>query len=97
MSKFKTIKQLVHCNKRVYVYLSDDETRARFIADANAEGYTFKDGVKLSERATEDFYALNQDRTVNFINSFGRVAFQCAPQNIVRVNYKKYINGVEDY
>lgn len=98
MSKTKSIKELVNSNeKRVYVFLSDKETAARFIADAEAEGYKFEDGVKLSEREPEDFYALNRNNTVNFINFIGRVAFQCNAEHIVRVDYKKYISGDEDY
>lgn len=98
MSKSKTIAELVDSNqKRVYVYLADEETQARFIADAEAEGYTFGDGVKLSERECEEFYAINRNKTVNFINTIGRIAFQCNANNIVRVDYKKYISGNENY
>ncbi len=98
MSKTKSIKKLVNSNeKRVYVFLSDKETAARFIADAEAEGYKFADGVKLSERQPSDFYALNQNNTINFINYIGRIVFQCRAEHIIRVDYKKYISGNEDY
>lgn len=94
----RTIEQLVKENKkRVYVYLADKATRDRFIKDAEAEGYTFEDGVKISERGIDDFYAINKNHTVNFINGIGRIAFQCGAENIVRVDYKKYINGDDDY
>ncbi len=98
MSKVKTIHELVNSNKkRVYVFLADKETGKRFIADANAEGYTFEDGTKLIEREVNDLYALNRNKTVNFLNSIGRIAFQCNAEHIVRVDYKKYISGNEDY
>lgn len=94
----RTIKELVASNKkRVYVYLADKDTQSRFISDAEAEGCTYEDGVKISEREPDDFYALNKDGTVCFLNFVGRMAFQCNSDNIVRVDYKKYINGEEDY
>lgn len=98
MSKEKSIKELVNSNQeRAYVFLADKETETRFIADADAQGYTFEDGRKLSERESSNFYALNRNKTVNFLNSIGRIAFQCNAEHIVRVDYKKYISGNEDY
>lgn len=98
MSKVKNINELVNSNqKRVYVFLADKETERRFIADANAEGFTFEDGTKLSERASNSFYTLNRNQTVNFLNTIGRIAFQCNAEHIVKVDYKKYISGNEDY
>lgn len=98
MSKAKTIDGLVRrSGKRVYVYLSDKKIQERFISDADTEGYTFEDGTKLSERIISDFYALNRNNTVNFINFIGRIAFQSNAEHIIRVDYKKYINGNEDY
>lgn len=98
MSKVKSIKELVNSHqKRVYVFLSDKETEKRFIDDAETEGYTFEDGTKISEQKVNSFYALNRDKTVNFLNSIGRMAFQCNAEHIIRVDYQKYINGNEDY
>lgn len=97
MSKEKSIsKLLTNSKKRVYVFLADEETEAKFIADADAEGYTFEDGTLLSERASSNLYALNQNKTVNYLNSVGRIAFQCNSKHIVRVDYKKYVDGNED-
>lgn len=94
----RTIEQLVKENqKRVYVYLADKKTADRFIRDAEAEGYTFGDGVKISERNIDDFYAINRNHTVNFINGIGRMAFQCGAEYIVRIDYKKYVAGEDDY
>lgn len=98
MSKAKSIKELVSNNdKRVYVFLSDKETVARFVANAEAEGYKFEDGVNPSERQPSNFYALNRNNTINYINFIGRIAFQCNAGHIVRVDYKKYISGNEEY
>lgn len=98
MSKEKSISELVMNNqKRVYVFIADKETEAKFITDADTEGYVFEDGTMLSERASSNLYAINQNKTVNYLNSIGRIAFQCNSKHIVRVDYKKYIDGNEDY
>ena len=94
----RTIENLVNNNKkRVYVYLSDKDTQNRFIADAENEGYTYEDGVKISEREPDDFYAVNKNKTVCFLNFVGRMAFQCNADHAIRIDYKKYINGESDY
>lgn len=98
MSKRKSISELVtNSKKRVYVFLADKETEKRFIIDADAEGYVFEDGTKLLERAPNNLYALNCDKTVNFLNYIGRIAFQCNSKHIVKVDYKQYIAGNENY
>lgn len=98
MSTVKSIKELVNSNQgRVYVFLADKETETRFVTDALAEGYTFEEGTNLTEREFNNLYALNRNNTVNFINSIGRMAFQCNAGHIVRVDYKKFISGSEDY
>lgn len=78
--------------KRVYVYLADAETQQQFINDAEREGYCFSDGVKLSDREPDMFYAVNPDRTVNYINSIGRIAWQCKSEHILHLDYKKFLS-----
>lgn len=94
----RTISSLIEENeKRVYVYLSDEKTNDTFMRDAEREGICFADGVNLKEREHDDIYALNKDKTANFIGYIGRIAFQCNADCIVRIDYKKYINGNSDY
>lgn len=98
MSKIRTIENLVtHTSKRVYVYLSDEKTERKFIADAKAQGYTFQSGANLSAQRLSNFYAVNRNKTINHLNSIGRIAFQCNSEHIIKIDYKKYINGNEDY
>ena len=93
----KSIAALVeNTKKRVYVYLCDEETWLKFILDAETEGYRFSDGKKLSEREPDNFYTINGDRTINFIGTIGRIAWQCRAEGILCVNYKEYIRG-EDF
>lgn len=98
----RTIKELVKKNGRVYVYLEDSETGNQFMQQAESEGFTFPDGVKPTQRCYAEIMAVNRDITINFIGVNGRIAFGCGARTIgneelIRVDYKKYIAGNENY
>ena len=89
----KTLTELVHStNKRIYVYLSDIETIRIFINNAEKEGFSFSKNRRISDMPLDNFYALNKNSTVNYINFVGRVAYQCGAENILRVDYKKFLS-----
>lgn len=89
----KTLKELVRStDKRVYVHLSDRKTTKAFIENAEKEGFKFSGGKRISEMPLDDFYALNKNMTVNYINFIGRVAYQCNAENILRIDYKKFLS-----
>lgn len=88
----KTLKELVQStDNRVYVHLSDQETTEAFIKNAENEGFKFCGGKRISEMPLDDFYALNKNLTVNYINFIGRVAYQCGAENVLRVEYKDFL------
>ncbi|MBE6663277.1 MAG: hypothetical protein E7602_02100 [Ruminococcaceae bacterium] len=88
----KTLTELVHStNKRVYVHLSDIETIRMFINNAEKEGFSFLENKRISDMPLDNFYALNKNLTVNYINFIGRVAYQCGAENILRIDYKKFL------
>ena len=94
----RTIEKLADVTeKRIYVCLTGEETRRAFIEQAEKEGYTFTDGVKPSEREVSDFYAINKDKTLNYISTAGRIAWQLNHRSIRRVDFKAYISGAENY
>ncbi len=94
----KTIEELIaSTDKKVYVWLSDKDTAARFISNADAEGYRFADGAEISSRRADNFYAVRKNKTVNYINSIGRIAFQSGADSIIRIDYKKYVSGSGHY
>lgn len=93
----KTLKELVRStNKRVYVYLADEETAQAFVKNAEKEGFRFSGGKRISEMPPDDFYALNKNMTVNFINFIGRVAYQCGAENVLRVEYKDFLRQAKE-
>lgn len=89
----KTLTELVHStNKRVYVHLSDIETMRIFINNAEKEGFSFLENKRISDMPLDNFYALNKNMTVNYINFIGRVAYQCGAENVLRIDYKKILS-----
>ena len=89
----KTLTELVrNTNKRVYIYLPDNESLQAFISNAETEGFKFAGGKRISEMPLDDFYALNKNLTVNYINFIGRIAYQCGAENILRIDYKKFLS-----
>lgn len=98
----RTIKELANKNGRVYVYLGDVETGNRFMAQAENEGFTFADGAKPTERCYAEIMAVNHDITINFVGTNGRIAFGSGTKTIgdeelIRIDFKKYIDGDNDY
>lgn len=70
----------------------------RFMSDAECEGITYGDNVKPTERPVDDIMALQPNGTICFLGWAGRVCYHYAIQNnIIRVDYEKYINGDADF
>lgn len=89
----KTLKSIVtNAAKVVYVYAEDSATAVQFLQDAESEGFIWSDGSKPTQKHISDFYAVHPDMTINYIGAVGRTAFQCASDNISRLNYKEYIS-----
>lgn len=97
------IKNLVSKNnERVYVYLANEEIGNKFMEQAESEGFTFTDGAKPTSRCYAEIMAVNDNYTINFVGTNGRIAFgsgadKIGDKTLVRVNYEKYINGDVDY
>ena len=83
----KTIKELASTGERVYVHLKDEETARRFLRDAEAEGFTFGDGVKPTERHWSDLYAIHSNGTLNYVGTIGRIEYRSGADSVVRVDY----------
>ena len=85
----KTIKELANMGERVYVYLKDEETAHRFLRDAEAEGFTFSDGVKPTARHWSDIYSIHSDGTLNFVGAIGHIEYGSGADSVIRVDYSQ--------
>lgn len=97
----KPIADLLQLKGQVYVYLPGPQTQQTFLMDAEAEGFTFGDGVKPTEREADDIYRIKPDRTVCFVGWVGHIAFRSKGAHsavpMIWVDYARYINGDRHY
>lgn len=98
----RTIEKLTRLKGRVYVLLADEPTGAAFMQQAEAEGFSFADGVIPTARTAAQVMALNRDRTLNYVGAVGMIAFgsgakRVGGERLIRVDYAKYAAGVRTY
>ena len=97
----RTVENLMKMDGRVFVYLKSEDAKYRFLADAEAEGFTFRNLVKPADGPCSDLYVLNDDRTLNYAGAIGHMAFHYPKRNrsvkIIRIDYEKYASGQDDY
>ena len=92
----KTIRELTELNGRVYVYLADETTGRQFLEQAEREGFTFGDGVKPTQRHWSDLMAVNDDGTINYVGTNGRIAWSSGVKTVggealIRADYRRYL------
>ena len=91
MSKLKNLLS-AYPNSRIYLHFETSELARRFLVDAEAEGFTFGDGVKPTERSADSIFALNDDMTINYVGFVGHMAFgsgtyKIGDKKLVRIEY----------
>lgn len=85
----KSIKELVMRETRpVYIHTPSKAIAKDFLKQAEKEGFLFSDGKKPTKRPLDDYYALHQDLTMNYIGYVGRLHWKSGQNNILRVEYK---------
>ena len=94
----KTLTELSQLDGRVYVHMTSPELEKQFMEQAEAEGFTFADGAKPTEREQSDFIAVNADHTINYIGVFGRMAYSIKSafsdgKRLIRIMH----NGEDDW
>lgn len=83
--------------RHIFVYCRSRNISARFLADAEAEGFTFGDSGMPSKKEYDDIYSLHDDLTISYAGWAGHMAFRNAAGNIVKIDYGNYIAGAQDF
>lgn len=85
----KSIKELVMKETRpVYVHTPSKAIACDFLKQAEKEGFMFGDGKRPTKKPLDDYYALHQDLTMNYIGFIGRLSWKSSDDNIIRIEYK---------
>ena len=90
---YETITELSHLPGRVYVHLTTSELARQFMQQAEAEGFSFADGIKPTKREAPNIIAVNPDHTINYVGTIGRIAFSSNAKTVggkplIRVDYQ---------
>lgn len=107
----RTVRALLNADKRnwlqrrrtrymprhTYIYCRSRSIAARFLANAEDEGFLFSDGIEPTKKDLNDIYAINEDFTISFTGWAGHVLFKNGGGNAVRIDYGKYLSGADDY
>lgn len=86
---------------KIYLYLKDAETEKQFKEDAQAEGYRFGT-ISPADSSADNIISLGENKQLSHVGAVGRIAFQCnggsgANGNFHRIDYRKYIDGENNY
>ena len=81
------LKEIAEKYGTVYIHMDDADSENDFLRQAAAEGFLFGDGLNPTEKASSDFFAIHSDRTINFINSIGRIA--CQAHGLTTLEYSQ--------
>ena len=85
----KSIKELVMKETRlVYVHTPSKAIAKDFLKHAEKEGFLFGDGKRPTKKPLDDYYALHQDLTMNYIGYIGRLRYDSNDDGILRVEYQ---------
>ena len=85
----KSIKELVMKETRpVYVHTPSKAIARDFLKQAEKEGFLFGDGKRPTKKPLDDYYALHQNLTMNYIGFAGRLCWKSGNNKIVRLEYK---------
>ncbi len=86
-------------NGRIYIYLATDEIGKRFLQDAENEGFTFRDGVKPTQREADSVFAINDDMTISYIGFVGHVAYKAADRignkPLIKIDYRDILSSAD--
>ncbi len=99
--KERTIENLLSIKGRTYVYLPNKHVAELFLKNAEAEGFTFGDGVKPTEREMDDIFRIFPNRTICYVGFIGHLAFRNigyrVEEPLTWVDYQKYISKESNY
>lgn len=97
MSEKRTVRELSMLGEKVYVYLKDESTGETFLQAAEAEGFTFGDGAKPTQRHWSSVMAVDSDGTIHYVCAMGMMGFGAKAKEILRVDFAAFYRGDGEY
>lgn len=92
----RTIRNLINKDDTVYILVRGEDTRLQLIQDAVKEGFFDGKTMEYMLYIVEDIVALSSAGQLLRLGWAGHVHYH-NKKNKIRVDYRKYIQGDEDY
>jgi len=82
----------------IYLRFHSKQEYEDCLVRAENEGFRFGEHLPTEFLGEwQNMLALCENKQLSFCNTFSRMAYSCNPQNVLRIDYAKYIGGEEDY
>ncbi len=93
----RTVTNLITPSKHVYVKFNSPALCRQFLLQAEWEGFTAGNGEKPTDIENTDILAVADGKRLCRIGWAGRMLYQADTENVIRVDYEKYINGYKRF
>ncbi|MBQ9228728.1 MAG: hypothetical protein IJ168_07855 [Eubacterium sp.] len=92
----RTLTALLQNDKRVFIYLANDNLKRKFLRQAEDEGFVLHGNDPTKERAA-DIMIIHRDYTLSHLSGFATMGCYQNCRKEMRVDYARYSNGLADY
>ena len=92
----RTLTELLKTNEKVFIRLANDNLKRKFMQQAEAEGFVYQ-GKNPTESQAESVMIIHKDYTLGKLVGFAaHMQYYTCPKEM-RIDYARYINGLDDY
>lgn len=92
----RTLTELLKTNEKVFIRLANDNLKQKFMQQAEDEGFVYL-GKNPTESQAESVMIIHDDYTLSKLVGFAtHMHYYHCPKEM-RVDYARYINGLDDY
>ncbi len=92
----RTLTELLKTNEKVFIRLANDKLGQKFMQQAESEGFVYL-GKNPTENEAESVMIIHDDYTLGKLVGFAtHMQYYTCPKEM-RVDYARYINGLDDY
>ncbi len=94
----RLLKDLLKSDSTVWICCESDDSKERFLHQAEEEGFIALSGIKPTELFHHRLYGISDDMTMGYLsNMIWNLTFRSVDDKHVRIDYEKYMVDEEDY
>lgn len=94
----RLLKELIKNDGTVWIYCESEKFQEKFLKQAEAEGFIALNGDIPTKLFRHQLYGISDDMTMGYLsNMIWWLSLRTNKDKHIRVDYKKYISGDENY